>query len=142
MACQQLLVITLMVSLMFRNISSQQCGIDTYSIYQMMLSGHTFKSFKARPLSFECRKACNSDVRCQSYNYIFYKHICELNNRTKEARPEDFVKDTERYYMKKAPNRGKQTLLKSETDEVDEMRCVLNIFFVNSFRPDKMFLVL
>ncbi|KAL9963775.1 hypothetical protein ACROYT_G027315 [Oculina patagonica] len=26
-------------------------------------------------------------------------------NRTKEARPEDFVKDRDRYYMKKAPNR-------------------------------------
>ena len=112
MACQQLLVIIVMVSLMFRNISSQECGINTYSIYQMMLKGHTFEKFRARPLSFECRKACNSDVRCQSYNYIMFKDVCELNNRSKEARPEDFVKDTQRYYMKKAPKRGKQTLLK------------------------------
>ncbi|KAL9963782.1 hypothetical protein ACROYT_G027322 [Oculina patagonica] len=99
------IAVLLFVSLMFWNISSQQCGIDTYSIYQMMLRGHTFKTFKTRPLSMDCREACNSDVRCQSYNYVFFKDICELNNRTKEARPEDFVKDSDRYYMRKAPNK-------------------------------------
>jgi len=34
------------------------------------------------------------------------KEICELNNRTKEASPEDFVRDKDRYYMMKAPKRG------------------------------------
>ncbi|KAL9963792.1 hypothetical protein ACROYT_G027335 [Oculina patagonica] len=34
-----------------------------------------------------------------------FKDICELNNRTKEARPDNFVKDSDRYYMRKAPNR-------------------------------------
>ena len=98
-----------MVSLMFRNFSSQQCGVETYSVYQMMLKGHTFKTFKARPLSLDCREACNSDLRCQSYNYVFFKDICELNNRTKGARPEDFVMNSERYYMTKAPKRGNTT---------------------------------
>ncbi len=100
------IAVLLKVSLMFCNIFSQQCGIDTYSIYQMMLKGHTFQTFKARPLSTDCRDACNSVVRCQSYNYVIFKDICELNNRTKEARTEDFVKDNDRYYMSKAPNRG------------------------------------
>ena len=111
MACQLIFVIAVLlkVSLMFCNISRQQCGIDTYFIYQMMLKGHTFETFRARPLSFECRKACNSDVRCQSYNYVVFEDLCELNNRTKEARPMDFVKDRDRYYMKKAPNRGNAT---------------------------------
>ena len=96
-----------MVSLMFHKIATQQCGgFDTYSIYQWMLKGHTYKTFQARPLSLDCREACNADVRCQSYNYLMFKDICELNTRTKEARPEDFVKNSERYYMKKAPNRG------------------------------------
>ncbi len=108
MARQEIRVLAelLMVSLMFRDIATQQCGIDTYSVYQMMLKGHTFETFKARPLSMDCREACNSDVRCQSYNYVMFKDICELNNRTKEARPENFVKNSDRYYMKKAPNRG------------------------------------
>ena len=103
------IAVLLKVSLMFRNISSKQCGIHTYSIYQMMLKGHTFKTFKARSLSFDCIEACNSEVRCQSYNYVMFKDICELNNRTKEARPEDFVKDRDRYYVMKAPNRGNIT---------------------------------
>ncbi len=120
MACQKLLVFTVMVSsLMCRNISSQQCGIDTYSIYQMMLKGHTFKTFKARPGSLDCREACNSDVRCQSYNYVFLEDICELNNRTKEARPKDFINDNHRYYMTKAPSRGKQTLQKLRWDKMN-----------------------
>ena len=32
--------------------------------------------------------------------------VCELNNRTKEARPEDFVTNKDRYYMAKGPKRG------------------------------------
>ena len=108
---QMTFVITLllMASALY-NISSQQCGIDTYSIYQMMLRGHTFKTLKARPLSLDCREACLSDVRCQSYNYVMFKDICELNNRTKEARPEDFVKDSDRYYITRSPKRGKNNL--------------------------------
>ncbi len=108
MAWQQIVVIAelLIATLPFLDVATQPCGIDTYSVYQMMLKGHTFKTFQARPMSLDCREACNSDVRCQSYNYVFLKDICELNNRTKEARPEDFVKNSERYYMKKAPDRG------------------------------------
>ena len=94
------------VSLWFCNTVARQCGIGSYSIYQKMLQGHTFKTFQARPLLFDCSVACNSDVRCQSYNYVMFKEICELNNRTKEARPEDFVINSDRYYMEKAPNRG------------------------------------
>ena len=108
MARRQMLILSelLITSAIFQTINSQQCGIDVYSIYQMMLRGHTFKTLRVRPGSLDCREACNSDVKCQSYNYVMFKDICELNNRTKEARPEDFVKDNERYYMKKAPNRG------------------------------------
>ena len=106
---QTSLAITLLfvVSAMFHNISSQQCGIKANSVYQMMLKGHTFKTFRARPLSLDCREACISDVRCQSYNYVMFDDICELNNRTKEARPKDFVKDSDRYYITIVPNRGK-----------------------------------
>lgn len=104
------ITLLLMVSVMFNNIFSQQCGIDTYSVFEMMLRGHTFKTLKARPLSLDCREACFSDVRCQSYNYVMFKDICELNNRTKEARPEDFVKNSDRYYITRAPKRGKKVV--------------------------------
>ena len=96
----------ILTAIMFRNIVSHQCGIDTYSIYQRMLKGHTFKTFHTQPGSFDCSHACNAEVKCQSYNYVMFKDICELNNRTKEARPEDFVKDEERYYMEKGLKRG------------------------------------
>ena len=32
--------------------------------------------------------------------------MCELNNRTKEARPEDFVANSERFYIKRLDGRG------------------------------------
>jgi len=102
------LIALFMASLTIRNIAAQECGINSYSVYQMMLKGHTFHTFNARPGSLDCRQACNSDVRCQSYNYVIFKDICELNNRTKEARPQDFVRDKDRYYMTKAPKRGRQ----------------------------------
>ena len=54
----------------------------------------------------ECRDACLADVRCRSYNVAMFTAICELNNQTKEARPEDFVKNKDRYYMAKGPKRG------------------------------------
>ena len=107
------LLITLMLvaSLMILKTATDECGISSYSIYQMMLKGHTFKKFNARPGSPDCRQACNSDVRCQSFNYVIFKDICELNNRTKEARPEDFIRDKDRYYMMKAPKRGNDNII-------------------------------
>ena len=46
------------------------------------------------------------DVRCQSFNYVFTQGKCELSNRTKEARPEDFVPSSERYYFRRYRKRG------------------------------------
>ena len=100
-----------MASLMILKIATHECGIESYSVYQMMLKGHTFNTFNALQGSLDCRQACSSDVRCQSYNYVIFKDICELNNRTKEARPQDFVRDKDRYYMMKAPNRGNDNII-------------------------------
>lgn len=110
MAQQQLfnLAALLVLFLTLGDVCTQQCGTDHYSVYQAMLKYHTFKTLKARPGSLDCRQACISDVRCQSYNYVMYEHICELNNRTKEARPEHFVKDEDRYYITKTPKRGNE----------------------------------
>ena len=100
-----------MASLMIQKIATHECGIASYSIYQMMLKGHTFNTFHANRGLLDCSQTCNSDVRCQSYNYVIFKNICELNNRTKEARPEDFVRDKDRYYMMKAPKRGNDNII-------------------------------
>ena len=97
-------------SMIPRMIATHECN-ESYSIYQMMLKEHTFKTFNAHPHLLDCSQACNSDVRCQSYNYVMFKNICELNNRTKEARPEQFVRDKERYYMTKVSKRGSDNII-------------------------------
>ncbi|XP_078382673.1 uncharacterized protein LOC144665316 [Oculina patagonica] len=105
MATTQLFCITLVLQLcqMFCEMASQQCeGED--SIYGMMLRGHTFKRMKTS-ISLECLQACYDDVRCQSFNYVISQDLCELNDRTKEARPEDFVPDSDRYYYRKFKKR-------------------------------------
>ncbi|XP_044179862.1 uncharacterized protein LOC122961279 [Acropora millepora] len=70
-----------------------------YAVSGMFLKGHTFKTITVDSPT-RCQILCSQDVRCQSYNFIIGKHICELNNRTKEARPRDFVDDPWRFYMK------------------------------------------
>ena len=53
----------------------------------------------------KCVDKCNYDVRCQSFNYVISQGICELNSRTKEARPEDFGLDSDRFYIKRLDGR-------------------------------------
>ena len=76
-----------------------------YSIRGMFLRGHTFKTYKTERHG-SCYFRCAEEVTCQSHNYVIGQNLCELNNRTKEARPEDFKPDQSRFYMKRARNRG------------------------------------
>lgn len=85
-------------------VDAQQCRSE-YSIRSMMLKGHIFMAKKASNW-LKCVEKCNYDVRCQSLNYVITQGICELNNRTKEARPEDFVPDSDRFYIKRLDGRG------------------------------------
>ena len=96
----------LVMSQMFYKLDAQQCIIrGEYSIRGMMLKGHTFMEEKTG-IWFNCLDKCDDDVRCQSFNFIISQGICELNNRTKEDRPEDFVPDSDRFYMKRFKERG------------------------------------
>ena len=65
-----------------------------YSV--VFLKGHTFETITVDSPA-RCQTFCSQDVTCQSFNFIIGKHICELNNRTKDARPKDFVGDAVRY---------------------------------------------
>ena len=60
------------------------------SIYGTMLRDHVFQEHNAANL-LTCGQLCNSNLRCQSVNYVISRQLCELNSRTKEARPEDYV---------------------------------------------------
>ena len=96
----------LVISQMFFKLDAQQCIIrGEYSIRGMMLKGHTFIEEKTG-IWLNCLDRCDDDVRCQSFNYVISQGICELNNRTKEARPEDFVPDSDRFYIKRFKERG------------------------------------
>ena len=98
-------VFTLLVMChMSYKLDAQQCKSE-YSIRSMMLKGHIFMARKTANW-LKCVEKCNHDVRCQSLNYVITQGKCELNNRTKEARPEDFVPDSDRFYIKRLDGRG------------------------------------
>ena len=99
--------------LLHRAVSSQKSpasGIEK-SIFGWKLRDHTYVTMMAE-LGSECVIACRRDQRCQSFNFVISVGKCEFNNRTKEARPEDFVQDQGRFYYRRAMKRG--TLLQSE----------------------------
>ena len=84
---------------------AQTCSGAVVSVSGMMLKGHTFNKTKVRNWP-QCIKACNDDIRCQSFNYDIDEGICELNKRTKQAKPEDFVPARHRAYMTRSRQRG------------------------------------
>ena len=91
---------------MFFKLDAQHCLTrGEHSMRGMMLKGHTFIEEKAG-IWLNCLDKCDDDVRCQSFNYVISQGICELNNRTKEARPEEFVPDSDRFYIKRFRERG------------------------------------
>ena len=77
-----------------------QCKTSERSVPGKALKGHTFKEFAARAI-VECQNTCENDPRCASYNFYIPDKVCELNSQTKETRPEDFVTDELRFYMRR-----------------------------------------
>jgi len=100
-------VLFLLSQLLNRAVSQQYAasGFET-SIFGWKLRGHTYKMMMAE-LGLECVTACQSDKRCQSFNFVISVGMCEFNDRTKEASPEDFVPDPDRFYFRRGMNRGK-----------------------------------
>lgn len=76
-----------------------------------MLHGSVFKELSINT-PYLCQQICDTETICQSFNYNVNRQICELNSRTKEARPNDFVPDQERLYMTRYKNRGKEIILR------------------------------
>ena len=99
------LAVQLVLRKVIHVISAQKCNGE-YSIHGMMLKQHVYQTIKTST-SLDCLQVCNDDVKCQSFNYVISKDLCELNNRTKEARPEDLVPDSGRFYYGRVRKRGK-----------------------------------
>ena len=87
---------------------TQQCGSEA-STFGWMLQGHVYHTMMAE-LGDVCVSACKKDDRCQSFNFVISVGMCEFSDRTKEARPEDFIPDPDRYYFRRAMNRGNKAL--------------------------------
>ncbi|RMX37640.1 hypothetical protein pdam_00023809, partial [Pocillopora damicornis] len=54
-----------------------------------------------------CDIRCGQEITCQSYNYNRKEKICELNNRTKEARPESFRSAPGWFHIRRLNGRGR-----------------------------------
>ncbi|KAJ7384403.1 hypothetical protein OS493_021814 [Desmophyllum pertusum] len=84
--------------------AADQCN-SRITHYDKALKGHTFDKVKVNSPA-DCVIRCENELRCQSFNYAMAGRTCELNNRSKEARPEDYVTDPSRIYMTIQFNRG------------------------------------
>jgi len=84
--------------------AGKQCR-EERSINGMALQGFVFKKFLVRGF-YECDISCETEITCQSYNFVVGETSCELNNRTKEAKPENFRSDPARSYMRRLVQRG------------------------------------
>ena len=69
------------------------------------LKGFVFKQM-AVTAPYVCDARCEREITCQSYNYVRNENLCELNNRTKEARPENFRSDPARFYIRRLNGRS------------------------------------
>ena len=75
------------------------------SIPGMALKGFVFKKMSI-VAPHVCDINCEREITCQSYNYVIGEKSCELNHRTKEARPENFQSDESRFYMGRVSGRS------------------------------------
>ena len=106
--CVNVIAVFLLCQQSFVESAVEECSGDAeYSISGMMLRRLIFKKITGAPLGDVCLRECYRDVRCQSFNFVISQETCELSNRTKEARPEDFIPNSNRYYFKRDMNRGK-----------------------------------
>ncbi|KAL9974369.1 hypothetical protein ACROYT_G011393 [Oculina patagonica] len=71
----------------------------------MALKGFVFKKMSVTA-PHKCDVKCEREITCQSYNYVRQENLCELNNRTKEARPENFRSDPARFYIRRLNGRA------------------------------------
>ena len=107
--CIKIIAVVLLCQQAFVKSVVEECsGEAEYSISRMMLRRHIYKKITGAPLGNVCLRECYRDSRCQSFNYVISKGTCELNNRTKEARPENFASNSDRYYFKRDMNRGNE----------------------------------
>ena len=115
----------------FYEVTAQQCNerVGGKSILGMMLQRHTFKKITGVTMGDVCLRECYLDIRCQSFNFVISRNMCELNNRTKEARPEDFFADPDRYYFTRDWKRGRLITIERNISDANLFRQRVARFF-------------
>ena len=91
----------LYVSAIKSNTANEQSRTEV-NIQGMALKRSVFKRW-----SMAAPHLC--EIAYQSYNYNRKYQICELNNRTKEARPENFLSAPGWFYIRRLNSRGKKS---------------------------------
>nr|XP_058947366.1 uncharacterized protein LOC131775289 isoform X2 [Pocillopora verrucosa] len=84
--------------------ANDQCRTEV-SIQGMALKLSVFKRWSLAAPHL-CDIKCEQEIRCQSYNYNRKYKICELNNRTKEARPQNFLSAPSWFYIRRLNGRA------------------------------------
>ncbi|XP_044176798.1 sushi, von Willebrand factor type A, EGF and pentraxin domain-containing protein 1-like [Acropora millepora] len=80
--------------------AGEQCKVYQVPIHDKALRGHTYQTAKVGEL-FRCYVRCERDPACKSCNFKHTHDICELNNETKETKPNDFIREKQSYYIKR-----------------------------------------
>ncbi|XP_015776328.1 PREDICTED: fibrillin-1-like [Acropora digitifera] len=132
--------IIFMTSYVVEKTMSQQCPSER-SISGWMLQRHVYKTMLAK-IGPHCLLSCSTDARCQSFNFVMSSHMCEFNDRTREAKPEDFIPDPDRYYFRKRVNRvplGSIPELAAESCKeikMSEKEATSGKYWLSSIKPD------
>ena len=87
--------------------ANDQCRTEV-NIQGMALKRSVFKRWSVATPHL-CDVKCGQEIACQSYNYNLKYQICELNNRTKEARPENLLSAPSWFYIRRLNGRGKKS---------------------------------
>lgn len=124
---------------------SQHCpGFGSQSsIYGWMLQRHIYKTMPS-DLGLRCLVECRTDDRCQSFNFVLSRHMCEFSDRTKEASPKDFIPDPDRYYFTRKKDRvplGSTPLLAAiscKEIKASEGEAVSGKYWLSGLKPNVM----
>ena len=87
--------------------ANEQCRTEV-NTQGMALKRSVFKRWSVAAPHL-CDVKCGQEITCQSYNYNRKYQICELNNRTKEARPDNFLSAPGWFYIRRLNSRGKKS---------------------------------
>ena len=87
--------------------ANNQCRTEV-NVQGMALKRSVFKRWSLAAPHL-CDFKCGQELTCQSYNYNRNHQICELNNRTKEARPENFLSAPAWFYIRRLNGRGEKS---------------------------------